>query len=147
MTSLRRVAALAVVVCVFGIAPSVAFGSPETLKRSVSNITMAPLDLALSPVLAGITLVRNLRDEDDSLGVRLAYPIPGFVFLTMVQTGAAVIRLVTGLFEFVPGVFLLPFEADIDPLFDPADENEALVDYDLVVYYLRFGINYTTPAY
>jgi hypothetical protein len=121
--------------------------SPETLKRSVENLTLWPLDLALSPVVAGKTVYQNLRDIDDSTAVRIAYPVPGFVWVTFVQAGSSVLRGVTGVFEFLPGLGLLPFEADLDPLFDPADENEALVDYETPVYDFRFGISYTSAGY
>jgi hypothetical protein len=121
--------------------------SPETLKRSVENLTLWPLDLVLSPVVAGKTVYQNMRDIDDSTAVRIAYPVPGFIWVTFVQSFSSVLRGVTGAFEFLPGLGLLPFEADLDPLFDPADENEALVDVESPVYDLRFGINYTSAGY
>lgn len=121
--------------------------SPETLKRSIGNLTQFPLDLALSPVVAGKTVYQNLRDIDDSMAVKIFYPVPGFVFVTFVQAGAAVLRGVTGVFEFFPGLGLLPFEADLDPLFDPADENEALVDYETPVFNFKFGVSYTSSGY
>jgi hypothetical protein len=130
----------------WGAAPA-AEASPATLKRSVENIVLAPLDVVLSPAVAGKTLYTGLRDIDDSPAVRIAYPVPGFVWLTAVQAGAGVIRLVTGVFEFVPGLILLPFDADMDPLFDPADENEAIVNFETPVFDFRFGIDYTTSSY
>jgi hypothetical protein len=121
--------------------------SPETLKRSVENLTQWPLDLALSPVVAGKTVIQNMQEIDDSLGVKIAYPVPGFVWVTMVQAGCAVLRGVTGVFEFLPGIGLLPFDADLDPLFDPPEENEALVDFETPPYDLKFGVNYTSAGY
>jgi len=121
--------------------------SPETLKRSVENLTLWPLDLALSPVVAGKTVYQNLRDIDDSIAVKIVYPVPGFVWVTFVQGGAAVLRGITGVFEFLPGLGLLPFEADLDPIFDMAEENEALVDFETPVYDLKFGISYTSAGY
>jgi len=121
--------------------------SPQTLKRSIENLTLWPLDLALSPVVAGKTVYQNLQDIDDSDAVRVAYPIPGFVWVTFVQAGSAVLRGVTGAFELLPGLGLLFFDADLDPLFDPADENEALVNLETPVYNLKFGISYTSSGY
>jgi hypothetical protein len=121
--------------------------SPETLKRSVENLTQWPLDLALSPVVAGKTVVQGLQDIDDSTAVKIAYPVPGFVWVTFVQAGTAVLRGLTGVFEFLPGLGLLPFEADLDPLFDPAYDNEALVDFETPVYHIKFGISYTSAGY
>jgi len=121
-----------------------ASATPATLKRSVQNLTQWPLDLALSPVVAVKTVYENLNSIDDSTGVRIAYPIPGVIWTTAVQVGASVLRGVTGVFELIPGLILLPFDADMDPLFDPAEENPALVDFDNPVYHVKFGTNYTT---
>jgi hypothetical protein len=121
--------------------------SPETLKRSVENLTQWPLDLVLSPVVAGKTVYQNLQDIDDSDAVRVAYTVPGFAWVTFVQAGTAVLRGVTGVFELVPGLGLLFFEADLDPLFDAAEDNEALVDYETPVYDFKFGISYTGTGY
>lgn len=148
MTFARRLAlalACAALPLVGAVAPATA--GPQTLKRSIENLTLAPLDLAMSPVVAGRTLYRNLNDIDDSPGVRLVYPAPGYVWLTSVQAGASVLRFVTGAIELVPGLLLLPFEAEIDPLFDPADENDALVNFETPVYDVKFGVDYTsTPS-
>jgi hypothetical protein len=121
--------------------------SPETLKRSIENLTQWPLDLALSPVVAGKTVYQGLQDIDDSTAVKIAYPVPGFVWVTFVQAGTAVLRGLTGVIEFLPGLGLLFFDADLDPLFDPADDNEALVDFETPVYHIKFGIDYTSAGY
>jgi hypothetical protein len=136
---------LGIALAVGGLAavPPVASATPATFKRSIENLTQWPLDLALSPVVAGKTIYENLNSVDDSTGVRIAYPIPGYIWTTSVQVGASVLRGVTGVFEFLPGLFLLPFDADMDPLFDPAAENEGLVDFDNSIYHVKFGINYT----
>jgi hypothetical protein len=140
--------ALAGLVCSLSLVQ--AHATSATLKRSIENMTLFPFDVLMSPVVAGQTLYTNytnLRDIEDSTAVRIAYPIPGYVWLTAVQIGAGVLRGVTGVFEFIPGLILLPLDADMAPLFDPADENEALVDYELPFYHMRFGINYTTAGY
>jgi hypothetical protein len=132
---------------VCSLSPGQAHATSATIKRSIENITLFPFDVVMSPVVAGQTLYTNLNDIEDSTAVRIAYPVPGFIWLTAVQIGAGVLRGVTGVFEFLPGLILIPLEADLDPLFDPADENEALIDYELPFYHLRFGINYTTAGY
>jgi hypothetical protein len=126
---------------------SPAFASPATLKRSVENLTQWPLDLVLSPVVAGKTVYTNLQDIDDSNAVRVAYPVPGFAWVTFVQMGAACLRGVTGVLEFLPGLGLLFFETDLDPLFDPVEDNEALVNFENPVYHFRFGVSYTSSGY
>jgi len=143
----RRLAAGLVACTLVALVPGVAGAGTETLKRSVGNMVQAPLDLALSPVVAGRSIYRNLQDIDDSTAVRIAYPLPGFVWNTMVQAGASLIRGITGVMEFVPGLILLPFESEMDPLFDPVERNEALVDYETPVLWIKFGIDYTSVPY
>ncbi|MFQ5418514.1 MAG: hypothetical protein ACE5FL_15920 [Myxococcota bacterium] len=124
-----------------------AAASPETLRRAVGNMLFAPVDLALSPIVAGHTIYRNLNDIDDSLGVRLAYPIPGFAWNVGLQVGAAAIREIAGVLEFLPGLILLPFEADMTPLFAPAEKADALVDVPTPPIDIKFGIDYTSVPY
>ncbi len=146
-SSIRRFCACgAVVLLLFG-AASPAAASPETLKRSIGNILFAPLDIALSPIVAAHSIYRNLNDIDDSLGVRLAYPLPGFAWNTGLQIGAGAIRELAGLLEFVPGLILLPFEADMDPLFAPTEKANALVDIETTPINVKFGIDYTSLPY
>jgi hypothetical protein len=121
--------------------------SPQTLKRSVENLVLWPVDLVLSPVVAGKTVYTNLQDIDDSDAVRVAYTIPGFAWVTFVQLGSACIRGLTGVLEFLPGVGLLFFDADLDPLFDAAEDNEALVNFENPVFNFKFGISYTSSGY
>jgi hypothetical protein len=120
--------------------------SPKTLKRSVENLTQWPLDVATAPVVSGWTIYRNMRDIGDSTAVRIFYPVPGFAWNTMVQVGAGVLRGVTGAIELVPGLVLLPFDADLDPLFDPSLDNEALVNWENGIYDVRFAVDYTTAG-
>lgn len=136
------VAALALLVG----APDTAEATGATLKRATSNILMAPLDMALSPVVAGKTIVTNMREIDDSMAVRVVYALPGYVFLTGVQLGASTIRMITGILEFVPGLGLVFFDTDLDPLYDPVERGEALVDYDTRFMNFKFGIDYTGSA-
>jgi hypothetical protein len=141
---LSRLGSACALALLVALAPAGASATTATLKRSVQNLTLWPLDLALSPVVACKTVYDNLNSINDSTGVRIAYPIPGVIWTTAVQVGASVLRGVTGVFELVPGLILAPLDADMDPLFDPAEENPALVDYDNPVYRVKFGTNYTT---
>lgn len=118
--------------------------SPSTLKRSLQNLTQWPLDVVLSPVVAAKDIITNLQEIDDSLAVKIFYPVPGWVWNTMVQGGAGVLRGVTGVIEFVPGVILLPFpDAELDPLFDVAEDQDGLVQWENGVFDIKFGISYT----
>lgn len=124
-------------------APGTAHATGETLKRATSNLLMAPFDVVLSPIVAGKTIVTNMREIDDTMPVRVTYAIPGYIFLTGVQAGAGVIRAVTGILEFVPGLGLLFFDTDLDPLYDPVERGDAMVDYDTRFLNVKFGIDYT----
>ncbi|UCE85180.1 MAG: hypothetical protein JSU66_12620 [Deltaproteobacteria bacterium] len=145
----RALSSLAVILLLTS-APSPANASPETLARSVSNILFSPFDLVLSPYVATRTVYQNWKDSDDSTAVRIAYPLPGVIWVTGVQAGASVIRGVTGLLEFIPAIPLAFVDADIDPLFDPVERNQAVVDTSLFGerFPVKFGIDYTSlPAY
>ena len=124
-------------------APSTAHATGQTLKRATSNLLMAPLDMAVAPIVAAKTIVTNMRTIDDTMGVRVAYALPGYVFLTGVQLGASTIRAIAGIFEFLPGLGLIFFDTDLDPLYDPAERGEGLVNYDTRFLNVKFGIDYT----
>ena len=156
----RLAALLAACALLVALAPSTAQASPETLRRATGNLLQAPLDVVLAPVIAGRTLISNLRDIDDTTAVRVAYAVPGYLWLTGVQVGAGVLRGVAGGLELLPGIFLLPFETDIDPLFDPADRGAAIVEYEnplaeddiakwfpIATWNVRFGVTYTSADY
>jgi hypothetical protein len=136
--------ALAAGCLAFAAAPAGA--SPQTLKRSIQNMTQAPLDIAASPVTSGVAIYRNMVSIGDSTAVRIVYPIPGFAWNTMVNIGAGVLRGVTGIMEFPIGIALLPFDADIDPLFDPAEDQEGLVNWENGIYDVNFAVDYTTAG-
>ena len=156
----RLSSTLAAIALVLAIGPSSAQASPETLRRSLGNLIQAPLDVVLAPVVAGRTLVNNLRDIDDTTAVRVVFAAPGFVWLAGVQAGAGVLRGVAGGIELIPGIFLMPFETDIDALYDPADRGAAMIEYEnplaendilrwipLVTWNVRFGVTYTSADY
>ena len=138
-----RTAGLVAALAVLAAAPGTANATGETLKRATSNLLMAPFDMALSPFVAGKTIYTNMRDIDDTTAVRVTYALPGYVFLTGVQLGASTIRLISGVLEFIPGLGLLFFDTDLDPLYDPAERGEGLVDYDTRFLNVKFGIDYT----
>lgn len=119
----------------------------ETLKRSLGNIIFAPVDMVLSPVVASQSIYRNLRDIDDSLGVRITYVPVGFVWNTGVQAMSSVVREISGLIEFLPGLMVLPLEADLDPIFAPVERSAALFEIYTPPLRLKFGVDYTSVPY
>lgn len=119
----------------------------ETLRRSLGNILFAPFDMILSPVVATNTVYNNLRDVDDSLGVRVAYVPMGVCWNTGVQAMAAIVREISGLIEFVPGLIVLPLEADLDPIYAPVERGNALMEVDTAPLRLKIGVDYTTVPF
>lgn len=144
---LRRALAVGAASALLALAAVPAAATPSTLKRSVENLTQWPLDIAMSPYVAGQTIYQNMQSEGDTTAVRIVYPVPGYAWNLMVQIGASVLRGVTGAIEFLPGLILLPLDAELDPLFDPVVDNPAVVDVPTPVYDLRFGVTYTTGGY
>jgi hypothetical protein len=139
----RSRTAVAAIACLLAVsAAGSAAASPETFKRATTNILFGPIDFALSPIVAGRSVYNNLRDIDDSTGVRIAYAVPGFAWNTAFVMGGAVLRSFSGLLEFVPGIILIPFEADMDPIYAPAERADALIWEEFDTFTLKLGINY-----
>jgi hypothetical protein len=157
----RRAAPALALLALVAILPGAAGASPATIQRSVSNILLGPIDIVLSPVVALVTEIDNLQNIDDTPGVRVAYAVPGYFWLTGVQLGAGALRIGTGFIELVPGLALWFFpNTDLDPLYDPVDRGNAIVDFQNPLYEspawvsyvpltmpvtlnLKFGVNYT----
>jgi hypothetical protein len=144
--SLPRCLAVALAAGLLALPAAPADASPKTLKRSIENMTQGPLDVATAPVAAAWAIFNNIRSVGDSTAVRIFYPIPGFFWNTMVNAGAGTLRTVTGVMEFVPGLVLLPFEADVDPLFDPVYAAPAIVNWENGWYDVKFANDYTTAG-
>ncbi len=139
-----RLALVAATLALFASTPASA--TPETLKRSVGDILFAPLDIATSPVTAGKALYTNLREIDDARWKRIVFPIPGYLWILGVQIGGGAIREIAGLLELVPGLGLLFFDADLDPLFGPVERSDALVDLKTPPLNIKFGVNYIASS-
>ena len=135
--------------CALLLAPVTGQASPKTLERSVTNIIFSPFDLLTSPVVAGLLVYNGLIDIEDTRGVRIAYTIPGYFWATGTNMGASVLRGVTGMIQFIPGVLLYPFDTDLDPLMDPIDGGDALVwtEIPYLETEVKFGINFQHAAY
>ncbi len=119
-----------------------ASASSATLNRAVTHLAFGPLDFALSPITGTTGVYRNLEDIDDSTGVRIVYAVPGVVWNTAFNMGGSVLRVFSGVLEMVPGILLLPFEADMSPLFAPPERAPALIDEETDWLSIKIGINY-----
>lgn len=160
------IAATALVIAGFVALPGDSRASDATLRMAFGNIVNGPLDAAVSPYTGGYILVTNLRDVEDSRGVRVTYAVPGYVWLVGLGFFSGGIRTITGGLEMLPAVMLFPFEQDIDELFDPVETASAIVvDFEnpladndrwyvrwnpvatLFSIPLKFGLNYTKAEY
>lgn len=141
----RALAAAAVLAALASASPAQA--GPDVLKRAVGNIVFAPIDMALSPFIAANTLYTNLRNVDDSLGVRVAYVPMGFAWNTGVQAMGAITREITGLIELLPGIGLFFLDADIDPLLAPVERGNALMTVESEIFPVKIGIDYITVPF
>ena len=138
-----RSGALAAAALALGLGAAAPAGaSPETLKRSVGNILFGPLDIVCAPIVGPRTVFKNVQDIEDSMWVRVAYIVPGIVWNTTLEAGSGIIRTMTGLIELLPGIGLIPFKADLDPLFSPVEKSDALVDQETPVLNIKFCIDY-----
>jgi hypothetical protein len=116
--------------------------SPETIRRAASNLLFGPFDFFLGPIVGARSAYYNIQDIDDSTGVRVAYLLPGVVWNAAMCMGGAVFRTLSGAIELVPGLLLIPFEADMDPLFAPAEKSDALIWEETDFITVKLGINY-----
>jgi hypothetical protein len=118
----------------------------DVLQRSFENMPQGLFDAVLSPYTAGRSIYNNMRTIQDTPGVRIAYVVPGYAWNVMCNFGGGLIRSLTGVMELPTGLVLLFSDAEMEPLFDPVEDNEAVVLFDQFedVYRVKFGVNYTT---
>ena len=138
-----RTGALVAGALALGLAAAAPAGaSPQTLKRSIGNILFGPFDIVCAPIMGPRIVYKNIQDIEDSMWVRVVYVLPGVAWNMTLEAGSGIIRTMTGLIELVPGIGLLPFKADLDPLFSPVEKSDALVDVDTRVLNLKFCVDY-----
>ena len=123
-----------------------ASATTDVLKRSFENMPQGVADSLLSPVTAGTSIYTNMTTIQDTMPVRIAYAVPGYAWNVMSNFGGGLIRSITGLIELPVGIVLLFTDAEMEPLFDPAEDNEALLTLDQFeeIYRVKLGVNYTT---
>jgi hypothetical protein len=142
-----RIAAMLLATAVLVTSATPAVASTETLRRSVSNISQAPLDFLFSPFVGIYSVITRMREQDDPTAVRVAFFVPGIVWNTGVNLGGATIRLITGGIELIPGIFLVPFEADLDVLYAPVTNAAAMYEMETPCCIdVKFGIDYTAAV-
>jgi hypothetical protein len=125
-----------------------ASATTDVLKRSLENMPQGAVDMLLSPFTAGKVIYTNLQTIDDSTAVKVAYPVPGYFWNLMAQSGGGLIRMLTGVMELPVGIALLFTDAEMEPLFDPVEDADALITMDDYedIYRVKVGVDYTASG-
>ena len=126
--------------------PARASADAVQLCRSLTAIALAPTDIILSPYISYQDLRTGLDENDDTLGVKLAYIVPGYIFLNFMQVGGAAIRVVAGALEFVPGLFSLPRETSGKAFFANWADGRALYDSEWGPCLIKIGSSYNATG-
>ena len=123
-----------------------AAATTDVIQRSFENMPQGVADVVLSPYTAGRSIYTNMTTIQDTPGVRIAYIVPGYFWNVMCNFGGGVIRTLTGVMELPTGLVLLFSDAEMEPLFDPVEDNDAVFVYDAYedTYRVKLGVNYTT---
>jgi hypothetical protein len=129
--------ALAVALAVTTARP-VAAGT-RLFMHSINTVGATPLELAVSPYVAGDTLVHNMNVQGMSTGGKRAFAVPGFIWLWMSQIGIAAGRGMGGFLELPVGLALLATPWDLGPLLD-MDREPALYKRETASGLFMFGV-------
>jgi hypothetical protein len=142
----RFVSLAALVVLLVSAAPGTSHAGTKTLTRAVQNLLFFPFDIALSPFVASKITWDSWRSSDDTKAVKYGYALFAPIWSFSIEAGASVIRGVAGALELLPGIALLPFEAEMNPMYDLPETQPAWVDTGSDAFKVKFGINYLTSA-
>lgn len=138
----RLVSSAALVALLATVAPSASHAGVKTLTRATQNILFFPFDIALTPFVASKITWDSWRDSDDTPAVKYGYALVAPFWNMGIQVGGSAIRGVAGCLELLPGIALLPFKAEMNPLYDLPETQPAWVDVGNDHFKMRFGINY-----
>jgi hypothetical protein len=125
-------------------APRDASADASQLCRSFTTIVLAPTDLIAAPYIAGADIYTGLQDQSDSNFSRAVAIVPGYALLLYMQAAGSILRVVAGVFEFIPGLITLPQETSPKALFTSQDEAEAMFSEDYGPCPVRMGVHYNT---
>jgi hypothetical protein len=142
----RFVSLVGLVALLLAAAPGTSHAGAKTLTRSAQNLLFFPMDIALSPFVAAKITWDSWRSSDDTKAVKYGYALFAPIWSFSIEAGASVIRGVAGALELLPGIALLPFEGEMNPLYDLPESQPAWVDTGSDAFKVRFGINYLTSS-
>lgn len=143
----RRFVSLAgLVALLLAAAPGTSHAGTKTLARAGQNLLFFPFDLALSPFTSAKITWDSWRSSDDTKAVKYGYALFAPIWSFSIEAGASVIRGVAGALELLPGLALLPFKGEMNPLYDLPESQPAWVDTGSDAFKVKFGINYLTSS-
>ena len=102
--------------------------SPDSLRLALEDVTFGVVDVAASPVTAGVAAARNLDAVSDHAVLQALYALPGWAGLTFLQVGQGVLRTLVGALEVIPGIALFPFQTDLPEDWNVFRRGDLLVD-------------------
>ncbi len=126
--------------------PGESHAGAKTLARSAQNLLFFPLDLALSPFVATKATYENWKNSDDTKAVKYGYALFAPIWSFGIEAGASVIRGVAGMLELLPGLALLPFDGEMNALYDLPESQPAWVDVGNDSFRMKFGIDYLSTT-
>ena len=143
-SALRVTAAAVALTLVLASAPKQASADASGLCRAFTMIVFAPTDLVFGPVIAAHDLHYGLTSQGGPILLQaFAAPI-GYAWLVSLQFGGSVLRLASGVYEIIPGIFTLFREGPSTPLNRSVDEAWALYSDDFGPCPVRIGVSYQT---
>ncbi len=117
------------------------------LCRSVSSIALAPTDVLFSPYIAGHDIWYGMMEWDDPLALQIGSAVPAYFYLVGMQVGGAIMRVISGIFEFPMGLAGLFQEGTQGALFRSQDDTYALYSEDFGPCPVRVGSSYNSINY
>jgi hypothetical protein len=143
----RRIVSLTFLVALLVAAvPGESHAGAKTLARATQNLLFFPFDLALSPFVATKTTYEHWKSSDDTKAVKYGYALFAPIWSFGVEAGASVIRGVAGMLELLPGIALLPFDGEMNPIYDLPETQPAWVDTGSDAFKVKFGVDYLGAA-
>lgn len=142
----RFVSLVALIVLLVAAAPGTSHAGAKTLARATQNLLFFPFDIALSPFVAAKITWESWRSSDDTKAVKYGYALFAPIWNFSIEAGASVIRGVAGALELLPGIALVPFDAEMNALYDLPESQPAWVDQGSDAFKVKFGINYLTST-
>ncbi len=124
--------------------PRTASADTSQICRSLTTLALAPTDVLLIPYIVPLDIYTGYTDQSDHWIPQYVGFVPGIAWLTGMQIGGAMIRVVAGAFEFIPGLITLPREQSPAALFTSQDEAEAVYSENYGPCPVRIGTHYNT---